>query len=101
LTLDLHGKHQQELYSMHIPTVQVYEEQDSNQWLYRGNSIIIGPHGDIIVQANHQQDTLLIADCIPGYYGMTHPAVNHSYLKDRRPSMYTQITVPEADSIKG
>jgi len=78
-----------------------YEKRDSNHWHYRGNSIIIGPHGDIIVQANHQQDTLLIADCIPGYYGMTHPAVNHSYLKDRRPRMYVPITAPEADFIKG
>ena len=79
-----------------------YEERDSNQRHYRGNSIIIGPHGDIIVQANHQQDTLLIADCIPGYYGMTHPAVNpNSDLKDRRPRMYELLTASEADFIKG
>ena len=28
-----------------------------DEWHYRGNSIIIGPHGDVIVAAGHQQDT--------------------------------------------
>jgi len=31
---------------------------------------------------------------------MAHTAVNHSYLKDRRPSRYKQITALEADFIK-
>lgn len=68
-----------------------YEQRGKDEWHYRGNSIIIGPHGDIIVAANNEQDTLLIADCIPGYYGMTHPAPKYNYLKDRRPGLYDEL----------
>lgn len=74
-----------------------YEERDNDEWHYRGNSIIYGPHGDILVEASHEQDTLLIADCIPAYYGMTHPAPDYYYLKDRRPERYKQLTNPEAN----
>ena len=69
-----------------------YEKRGDDQWHYSGNSIICGPHGDIIVKANHQQNTMLIADCIPAYYGMTHPAPNYYYLKDRRPELYKKLT---------
>ncbi|MBW1788770.1 MAG: carbon-nitrogen hydrolase family protein [Deltaproteobacteria bacterium] len=78
-----------------------YEKRGKDQWHYRGNSIIIGPHGDIIVQAGHQQDTMLISDCIPAYYGMTHPAPKYNYLKDRRPRMYQPLTSPKADFVPG
>jgi predicted amidohydrolase len=78
-----------------------YEKRRNDQWHYRGNSIIIGPHGDIIVQAGHQQDTMLIADCIPTYYGMTHPAPDYNYLKDRRPRMYQPLTSPKAGFVRG
>ena len=78
-----------------------YEKRGDDEWHYRGNSIIIGPHGDIIVEAGHQQDTLLIADCIPAYYGMTHPAPKYNYLKDRRPRMYQPLTTPDADFVPG
>jgi predicted amidohydrolase len=78
-----------------------YEKRGKDQWHYRGNSIIIGPHGDIIVQAGHQQDTMLIADCIPAYYGMTHPAPEYNYLRDRRPRMYQPLTSPGAGFIPG
>ena len=60
-----------------------YEALKGHQWHYRGNSIVAGPHGDIIVAANHQQDTLLVADIIPAYYGPSHP--ESDYLKNRRP----------------
>lgn len=73
-----------------------YEKRGADEWHYRGNSIVIGPHGDVIQAANHQQDTLLVADCVPEYYGMTHPAPNYDYLKDRRPRMYKPLTAPEA-----
>ncbi|MEM8680613.1 MAG: nitrilase-related carbon-nitrogen hydrolase [Planctomycetota bacterium] len=73
------------------------EKQGENEWHYRGNSIIIGPHGDILVQAGHRQDTLLVADCIPEYYGPTHPAPGYGYLKDRRPKMYEPLVAPTAD----
>ena len=77
------------------------ESRGGDSWHYRGNSIIIGPHGDTMVKADHQQDTLLIADCVPGYYGETHPAPKHGYLKDRRPQMYEPLTSPGADFIPG
>lgn len=74
-----------------------YEERDGNQWHYRGNSVIIGPHGDIITTAEHEQDTMLIADCIPEYYGMTHPEADYTYLKDRRPDMYKMLVEKEVE----
>jgi len=74
-----------------------YEQRGGNEWHYRGNSIVCGPHGDIIVAANHEQDTLLIADCVPAYYGMTHPAPDYFYLKDRRPELYGQLVSETAD----
>lgn len=78
-----------------------YEKRGGDEWHYRGNSIIIGPHGDIIQAANHQQDTLLVADCIPEYYGMTHPAPKYKYLRDRRPDMYGPLVAPKADFLPG
>jgi predicted amidohydrolase len=74
-----------------------YEQRGGNEWHYRGNSIVCGPYGDIIVAANHEQDTMLIADCIPAYYGMTHPAPDYYYLKDRRPELYEQLVSETAD----
>jgi predicted amidohydrolase len=76
-----------------------YESLQGHSWHYRGNSIIAGPHGDIIAAANHQQDTLLVADLIPGFYGPTHPESN--YLKDRRPGMYEELVAPEAGFAPG
>lgn len=73
-----------------------YEKRDNNEWHYSGNSIICGPHGDTLVSANHEQDTLLIADCVPAYYGMTHPAPEYYYLKDRRPELYGELVSKEA-----
>jgi predicted amidohydrolase len=73
-----------------------YEKRDNNQWHYGGNSIVCGPHGDTLVSANHEQDTLLIADCVPAYYGMTHPAPKYYYLKDRRPELYGPLVSNEA-----
>ena len=73
-----------------------YEKRDKDQWHYRGNSIIAGPHGDTLVSANYEQDTLLIADLVPAYYGMTHPAPQYYYLKDRRPELYEALVSKEA-----
>lgn len=73
-----------------------YEARAADVWHYRGNSIICGPHGDIIVAAEHQQETLLVADCVPAYYGRTHPAPGYFYLKDRRPELYHQLVSAEA-----
>lgn len=53
---------------------------------FLGNSIVCGPHGDILCKAR-PENTLLIADCIPADYGPTHPC-GTSYLKDRRPELY-------------
>jgi len=76
-----------------------YEKRGDDQWHYGGNSIICGPHGDIIVNANHQQNTMLIADCVPAYYGMTHPAPNYYYLKDRRPDLYKKLVDTKANFV--
>ncbi len=78
-----------------------YEHRGKDQWHYRGNSIVCGPHGDIIVAANHEQDTLLIADCVPAYYGATHPEPSYNYLKDRRPNSYGELAAPLVDFMKG
>lgn len=53
---------------------------------YLGNSIIAGPHGDILAAAR-AETTLLIADCCPADYGPYHPA-NTDYFADRRPELY-------------
>lgn len=58
---------------------------------YLGNSVIAGPHGDIVLRPRNEE-TLLIADCIPGDYGPTHPE-NTNYLGDRRPHLYRELTV--------
>ncbi len=73
-----------------------YEARSGDVWHYRGNSIVYGPHGDVIVAANHEQDTLLVADCVPAYYGRTHPEPGYFYLQDRRPELYGQLVSPEA-----
>ncbi len=78
-----------------------YEHRGKGQWHYRGNSIVCGPHGDIIVAANHEQDTLLVADCVPAYYGDTHPEPAYNYLKDRRSASYGELMAPTADFMTG
>lgn len=77
------------------------ETRGKDTWRYRGNSIICGPHGDVIVAANHEQDTMLIADVIPSYYGMTHPAPKYNYLKDRRPGLYETLVAPKVECLGG
>jgi len=74
-----------------------YEQRGKDEWHYRGNSIVYNPHGEVVVAADHEQDTLLIADCIPAYYGDTHPAPDYFYLKDRRPELYKALVSPHAD----
>ncbi|MEB3297513.1 MAG: carbon-nitrogen hydrolase family protein [Cyanobacteriota bacterium] len=53
---------------------------------YLGNSLVAGPHGDVLVAAR-PEPTLLIADCLPGDYGPFHPAGTR-YHQDRRPELY-------------
>lgn len=53
---------------------------------YLGNSVIVDPHGGLMVAARNEA-TLLIADCVPADYGPTHPE-NTDYLEDRRPELY-------------
>lgn len=73
-----------------------YESRGGDAWHYRGNSIVYGPHGDTVVAAGHQQDTLLVADCVPAFYGRTHPEPGFHYLKDRRPELYQQLVARDA-----
>ena len=53
---------------------------------YLGNSLICGPHGDVLVAAR-AEPTLLLADCVPEAYGETHPT-GTLYLRDLRPELY-------------
>lgn len=62
-----------------------YETVGENSWHYRGNSVVSSPDGDLLLAARNEE-TLLIADIIPGDFGPTHP--EGDYLKDRRPELY-------------
>ncbi len=73
-----------------IETRKDVSGQEVEIGLYLGNSIIAGPHGDIILRPR-SEETLLIADCVPGDYGPTHPE-NTNYLGDRRPHLYGELT---------
>ena len=63
--------------------------EDIEIGLYLGNSVIAGPHGDILLHPRNEE-TLLIGDCVPDDYGPTHPE-NTNYLKDRRPEIYGEL----------
>lgn len=52
---------------------------------YLGNSIICGPHGDVLLAAR-PEPTLLVADCLPDLYGALHPE-DTNYLEDLRPDL--------------
>lgn len=67
-----------------------------DKWNYRGNSLVCGPHGDVIGAAEHEQDTLLVVDCVPARYGMTHLVSKYYYLHDRRPELYDQLVSLQA-----
>jgi predicted amidohydrolase len=61
------------------------EKVGKHRWSFRGNSVVAGPHGQIIAAAK-PAETLLIVDIVPADYGPTHP--EGDYLKDRRPGLY-------------
>jgi predicted amidohydrolase len=69
------------------------EHLGGHTWHYRGNSMLCGPHGDMILAAR-PEETLLIADVVPGDYGPTHPEGH--YLKNRRPELYKQLVAMQA-----
>ena len=56
---------------------------------YLGNSIICGPHGDVLCAAR-AEPTLLVADCFLAEYGPTHP-LGTSYLEDLRPDLFASL----------
>ena len=79
---------------------------------YLGNSCLVDPHGNFLLPpislppartdkpgSGWDDHMLLIADCVPGFYGPTHPetllhdteAATH-YLSDRRPELYGDLT---------
>ena len=64
--------------------------EDVEIGLYLGNSVIAGPHGDILLHP-HNEEALLVGNCIPDDYGPTHPE-NTNYLRDRRPAIYSELT---------
>lgn len=62
---------------------------EKEEWSYAGNSMITGPHGNVILKANSKEETLLITDCIPEHYGKVH--IEGHYIKDRRPDLYGEL----------
>jgi predicted amidohydrolase len=79
---------------------------------YLGNSCLVDPHGHFLLPeiplppqradkpgSGWNDHMLMIADCVPGFYGPTHPetlihdtlAATH-YLSDRRPELYDALT---------
>lgn len=51
-------------------------------WTYRGNSMVTGPHGNVLLRANAKEESLLICDCRPSDYGPVHD--QGDYLRDAR-----------------
>jgi len=78
-------------YSNYTGTGYIMQEgKRSDQVTYLGNSTIANPHGEIVVTANHDEEVMLIADCIPSDFAPTHPC-GTNYIKDRRPSLYNDL----------
>lgn len=81
---------------------------------YLGNSCLVDPHGNFLLSkfelppsrcdkpgSGWNDQMLLIADCVPAFYGPTHPETNirgrsaaTHYLKDRRRQLYGPLTEP-------
>lgn len=79
---------------------------------YLGNSCLYDPHGNALLPetslplarpdqagSGWDEDMLLIADCVPSYYGPTHPetlvhdrAKATHYVEDRRWNLYAALT---------
>ncbi len=79
---------------------------------YLGNSCLYDPHGNALLPettlpphrsdqpgSGWDEDMLLIADCVPSYYGPTHPEtlIHHEakathYVEDRRRDLYAALT---------
>ncbi|MEA1917353.1 MAG: nitrilase-related carbon-nitrogen hydrolase [Campylobacterota bacterium] len=57
---------------------------------YLGNSIVADPHGKIMSEARHNEEVMLIVDCVDEEYEPTHPC-GTNYIKDRRPSLYGHL----------
>ncbi len=82
---------------------------------YLGNSCLADPHGNFIIPvyplpversdqpgSGWNDHMLLIADCVPGFYGPTHPETKihdtqeaTKYVRDRRWNLYQQLISPQ------
>lgn len=78
---------------------------------YLGNSCLADPHGNFLIPvyplpparadqpgSGWNENMLLIADCVPSYYGPTHPETTihdkqaaTNYIRDRRWNLYKQL----------
>eukprot|EP00771_Trimastix_marina_P001590 gnl/Trimastix_PCT/2672.p1 GENE.gnl/Trimastix_PCT/2672~~gnl/Trimastix_PCT/2672.p1 ORF type:complete len:352 (+),score=82.09 gnl/Trimastix_PCT/2672:128-1057(+) len=74
-----------------------YEQVGNDRFYYRGNSGIWGPNANHVVTANNDEQTLLIADCIPSFAKPSHPEGN--YLRDRRPELYSELVAPHSEEL--
>ena len=77
-----------------IATAVARSRSRATPWSYQGNSVVCGPHGDLILAAR-PEETLLIADVVPDDYGPTHPEGH--YLKNRRPELYQKLIDMQAE----
>lgn len=66
---------------------------------FLGNSVIADPTGKVIIAAR-KEETLLIADCIPGDYDSIHPRQS-AYLENRRPDLYSELVAIHGDNYLG
>ncbi len=68
--------------------IETYNGKKNGKYL--GNSVIGDPHGKLLAAAPHNEECMVIADCIPADYGPTHPK-NTNYIKNRRPGLYSEL----------
>lgn len=82
---------------------------------YLGNSCVADPHGNFLIPvypmpparedqpgSGWNDHMLLIADCVPGFYGPTHPETKihdkqaaTNYIRDRRWNLYQELVSPQ------
>jgi len=77
----------------------VENDQEIDQVGYLGNSVVTGPHGNIIAHAEKSEETMLIVDCVPQEYQPTHPCATN-YIKDRRPLLYKELLAEKIEDYK-
>lgn len=104
--------YQNEMFCAYSNRRGVETENGQEVGRYLGNSCLYDPHGNALLPeiplppprsdqagSGWDEDMLLIADCVPSYYGPTHPetlvhdqAKATHYVEDRRRDLYGALT---------